>query len=189
MVYLLRILNIDKAIAPFTLLNVEKSLSFRMTLQLTDNTKTEIITGGKIDRIDLKDGVIRIVDYKTGAVADSINSIDLLFADDRKKDPDGWLQTLLYCEAYLAENPGVTVRPSIYKIKKLPADRSDDKLKIKPARNNELTIDDYGKVRQEFIDGLRGTINAIFGIEEPFVMTSDRWSKCTYCPYNALCMR
>ena len=45
--------------------------------------------------------VTRIVDYKTGSVSESINSIDDLFIDDRKKDADGWLQTLLYCEAYL----------------------------------------------------------------------------------------
>ena len=79
----------------------------------------EIITGGKIDRIDIINGVTRIVDYKTGSVSEIINSVDDLFTDDRKKDSDGWLQTLLYCEAYLASKPGSIVRPSVYKIKKL----------------------------------------------------------------------
>jgi CRISPR/Cas system-associated exonuclease Cas4 (RecB family) len=189
MVYLVRILDIDKAFTPFTLLGVEKSYSFRMTLRMPDNTEAEVITGGRIDRIDIKDGVVRIVDYKTGTVSDSINSINHLFADDRKKDPDGWLQTMLYCEAYLAENPELTVRPSIYKIKKLPADMPDDQLRIKPDRNSEVAVDNYSKVRKEFMDGLKETVQAIFGNSEPFVMTSDRWNKCPYCPYRTLCMR
>ena len=189
MVYLIRILNIDKAFTPFTLLGVEEPCSFRMTLNIPDDTEAEVITGGRIDRIDIKDGVVRIVDYKTGAVADSINSINSLFADDRKKDPDGWLQTMLYCEAYLAENPEMTVRPSIYKIKKLQTDMPDDQLRIKPDRKSDIPVDDYSKVRKEFMDRLKETIQAIFSNDEPFVMTSDIWHKCPYCPYRALCMR
>ena len=30
-----------------------------------------IKTGGKIDRVDIKEGAIRIVDYKTGTVAET----------------------------------------------------------------------------------------------------------------------
>ena len=189
MVYLQRILHIDHISAPFTLLNLEKSYSYRIKLKVLGRNDDWISVGGKIDRIDLKDGVIRIVDYKTGTVADSINSIDILFADDRKKDPDGWLQTLLYCEAYLTENPGIKVHPSIYKIKKLPADHPEDKLRIKPDRNTESVIDDYSSVRKEFTDGLAEVVNTIFSSDEPFVMTSDTWGKCTWCPYNVLCMR
>ncbi|MBG0858451.1 MAG: PD-(D/E)XK nuclease family protein [Bacteroidales bacterium] len=189
MAYLKRILNIDRSYAPLTILEVEKFCSFRMALKMPYQKVKEISVGGRIDRVDMKDGVIRIVDYKTGTVSDSISSVSLLFDDDRKKDPDGWLQTLLYCEAYLAGNPGKTVRPSIYKIKKLPADGADDMLRVKASRNNEFIVEDYISVRQEFMEGLSETVNTIFSSDEPFVMTTDRWNKCAWCPYNILCMR
>ncbi|MEI6049986.1 MAG: PD-(D/E)XK nuclease family protein, partial [Bacteroidota bacterium] len=104
MAYLLRILHTDKNIAPLTILNLEDSFSFILST-LSNGSQIEILTGGTVDRIDIVNGVTRIVDYKTGTVADMINSSDDLFADDRKKDTDGWLQTLLYCEAYLANKP------------------------------------------------------------------------------------
>jgi ATP-dependent helicase/nuclease subunit B len=188
MAYLIRILNADKTLAPFTILNLEDLFSFKMSA-LSNGTQIEISVGGKVDRIDMSNGVTRIVDYKTGSVAEMINSIGDLFADDRKKDTDGWLQTLLYCEAYLVNIPGSVVRPSVYKIKKLSGASFTDKLKLKTDGKSEMVIDDYKTVRDEFIHGLRGIINTIFGHDEPFSMTIDNRGKCSYCPYKALCMR
>jgi hypothetical protein len=188
MAYLIRILHTDKTLAPFTILNLEDSFSFIMST-LSNGSQIEILTGGKVDRIDIVNGVTRIVDYKTGTVVDTINSIGDLFADDRKKDPDGWLQTLLYCEAYLVKNPGSVVRPSVYKIKKLAGGSFTDKLKLKTDSKSEMVIDDYKIVREEFVINLEGIIDTIFSRNEPFSMTSDTRGKCSYCPYKALCMR
>ncbi len=102
-----------------------------------------LTTGGQVDRIDSVGGVTRMVDYKTGTVADSIISVSDLFADDRKKEPDAWLQTLLYCEAYLVNNPGSIVRPSVYKIKKIGNGDPEDSLQLKSERISDLIISDY----------------------------------------------
>ena len=109
---------------------------------------TEVLTGGNIDRIDSINSVIRIVDYKTGIVSESINSVNDLFADDRKKDADGWLQTLVYCEAYLATNPGSVVRPSVYKIKKLKDSSGTDRLKLKTGSRSADLIENYMEVSE-----------------------------------------
>ncbi|MCX6325180.1 MAG: PD-(D/E)XK nuclease family protein [Bacteroidia bacterium] len=188
MAYLIRILHTDRTLAPLTILNLEDSFSFIMSA-LSNGSQIEILTGGKVDRIDVVGGVTRIVDYKTGTVAEMINSIGDLFADDRKKDTDGWLQTLLYCEAYLANIPGSAVRPSVYKIKKMAGGLLIDKLKLKTDGKSEIVIDDYRKIREEFMSCLKGIINTIFGDDEPFSMTSDTRGKCSYCPYSSLCMR
>ena len=147
------------------------------------------LLAAKLDRIDFTGGVTRIVDYKTGAVADKINSIEDLFADDRKKDTDAWLQTLLYCEAYLMNNQGISLRPSVYRVRKLSESSDNDKLKIKTDKKNELTVDDYQSVRDEFMKNLKGVITDIFSRDEPFVMTTDIRGKCSYCPYRGLCLR
>jgi hypothetical protein len=187
MAYLKKVLSADKTIAPLTILNLEDTFVFDLPVLFKNNT-TNILTGGNVDRIDKIGGVTRIVDYKTGTVSESVSSISDLFIDDRKKDPDAWLQTLLYCEAYLVANPGSNVRPSVYKIKKLNASGFADKLKLKP-RNAEISIDDYSIVRDEFIDGIKVLIHTIFSEDEPFVKTKDARNKCVWCPYRILCAR
>ncbi len=185
MAYLMRILYADKSIAPFTILNLEDTFNFILPV----GSDIRIKAGGKVDRIDLVNGVTRIVDYKTGSVADSINSINEMFIDDRKKDDDGWLQTLIYCEAYLSNKPESIVRPSVYKIKKIHRGYISDKLKIKTDSRSEIEIDDYNSIRNEFIAELKEVINIIFGKDEPFRMTSDIRGKCAFCSYRSLCMR
>jgi hypothetical protein len=186
--YLIRILSTDKKLAPVRILNLEDSYSFIVSIPVAD-IPFEIKVGGKVDRIDVVDGVTRIVDYKTGTVADTIASLDDLFSDDRKKDYDGWLQTLLYCEAYLANYPGTLLRPSVYKIKKLKGELASDKLRLKADRKIDIEIDDYKVVREVFTAGLTKTISRIFSRDESFVMTSDIRGKCSFCPYKVLCMR
>jgi len=188
LVYLRRVLNNDRAIAPIEILSLEKPFSFVLPLEI-DAMNKEIVIGGNIDRIDFVNKVTRIVDYKTGTVSESIGSISDLFTDDRKKDADGWLQTLVYCEAYLATKPGSMIRPSVYKIRKLNSSSTGDMLKLKTGSHNEILIDNYEIVREEFLSGLKGLIGIIFSDNEPFIKTTDARAKCSYCPYKTLCMR
>lgn len=185
--YLIRILKTDRGQAPFRIEGLEQPAFFRLSFNAGDGSAT-LRTGGNIDRIDSSVGTTRIVDYKTGITTDKIASVDALFEDDRRKEPDGWLQTLIYCEAFLSENPGATVRPSIYNVKELSADNFSDVLKIKSGRNVETALADYRTIRNEFLDGLINTARIIFSPDEPFRMTENQ-SKCNYCPYRGLCRR
>jgi hypothetical protein len=188
LLFITRILELDIKAAPFRIIDLEKSVRFMMAVN-TGGVRTEIWTGGRIDRIDEKDGVTRIVDYKTGKVADSVKTIGDLFIEDREKDSDGWLQTLLYCEGYLILNPGARVRPSIYKIKSASGEQVNDHLVVKLSGKESIGIEDYATVREEFIIGLKSVAGTILGDSEPFIMTNDTWGKCSYCPYRVLCRR
>ena len=188
MTYLVRILNADKTYTPFTILNIEDSFSFSISVEVNGDI-IPVRAGGKIDRVDLKDGITRIVDYKTGTVADSISVIGSLFTEDRKKDPDGWLQTLLYCEAYHPYNQGIRLYPAIYNVKKSSGDKLSGRLIIKKDSKTEFTVDNYDLVREEFLDDLQILTKKIFSSDEPFSMTEDIWNKCRYCPYHKLCLR
>jgi CRISPR/Cas system-associated exonuclease Cas4 (RecB family) len=188
MAYVQKVLRTDKALSPFKILHLESAFSFPVTFS-SGNSDITLLTGGKTDRIDLAGGVVRIVDYKTGTVADWINSIEDLFGDDRKKDVDAWLQTLLYCEAYLSSNQGIRLRPSVCKIRKLSASSDNDRLKIRVDTKNEIIVDDYHSVRDEFLKNLKVVISVIFGRDEPFTMTTDIRGKCSYCAYRRLCLR
>ena len=85
---------------------------------VTSDSRIEVLTGGKVDRIDVVGGVTRIVDYKTGTVADTINSIGDLFVDDRKRMlTDGFRHCSIAKHIWqIIREP---VRPSVYKIRKL----------------------------------------------------------------------
>ena len=186
--YLTRILNNDISLAPLMIISLEKSYSF--TLNFSAGVKTfNLLIGGVVDRIDIVNNTVRIVDYKTGTVAESLNSISDLFEDDRKKDADGWLQTLLYCEAFIGKSTVEKIRPSIYKIKKINADPDSDRLRIKTGNRQEISVEDYSDLRETFIAGLKETVSRIFSEDEPFIMTDDRAGKCRYCVYKSLCMR
>ncbi|HLN54530.1 MAG TPA: PD-(D/E)XK nuclease family protein [Bacteroidales bacterium] len=185
--YLKRILQVDRALAPITIKHLEEFIGFSMDIGPGEK-KVKVKTGGYADRIDRVDGSIRIVDYKTGNISESICSIDDLFAGDRPKESDGWLQILLYCEAYLnINNQSGHIRPSIYKIKKMTGRSFNDTLVIKEGRN-EIMVEDYSLVREQFIAGLVRVVESIFNPEEPFTMTKEA-SKCRYCPYIILCSR
>jgi hypothetical protein len=186
--YINRILEIDKKTAPFKIIELEQPVKFKIIPDnLTGNS--EITLGGIIDRVDIKDGITRIVDYKTGITSDSIKSVNELFREDRKKESDCWLQTLLYCEGYLKQDPKAVVVPSVYKLKKLPGDDSADKLIIREGRNEHVKIENYNSIREFFMEGLQKTVNTIFNMNEPFIMTRDAWNKCPNCPYRRLCKR
>ncbi|HEX2975614.1 MAG TPA: PD-(D/E)XK nuclease family protein, partial [Bacteroidales bacterium] len=182
--FIQRILKNDRAIAPFRLLHLEHPFSFDLHLE----NGLSIRTGGIADRIDFTGGKTRIVDYKTGTTSESVCSISELFENDRNKEHDGWLQALIYCEAYLSINREAAVRPSIYAIKKMNGRNHNDFLKIKADRK-ELPVEDYITVRQEFLSGLKGLIAKIFSPDEPFIMSDDTRGKCRYCSYRRLCLR
>jgi CRISPR/Cas system-associated exonuclease Cas4 (RecB family) len=186
--YVLKILRADKTLAPYEILHLESVFSFPVSIS-SGGFDIVVLTGGKVDRIDLIQGVTRIVDYKTGSVAEKITSIEDLFADTRKKDTDAWLQTLLYCEAYQVNNKGSVVRPSVYKVRKLTSASDNDRLKIKVDSRSEIAVDNYQLVRDGFIKNLNEVIADIFSVNEPFIMTDDIRGKCSYCPYRRLCIR
>lgn len=186
--YLTRILNTDKSLTPLKLISLEKKYSFPLSFS-KQGKDFNLLVGGVVDRIDIVNGTARIVDYKTGTVADTLNSISEIFEDDRKKDADGWLQTLLYCEALFGKIPVERLRPSIYKIKKNSGGLHSDKLRIKADKRQEMLVEDYSEVRETFIEGLKETVSNIFSDDETFYMTTDRAGKCRYCIYKSLCMR
>jgi len=185
--YLVRILKADRSITPFALISLETLYVFRTSFVLNGQVRTLRI-GGKVDRIDRPGGKTRIVDYKTGEAARKIDSIEDLFRDDRKRDLDGWLQTFIYCEAFLEGYPDLELKPSIYRVREISETSLPDTLKIRSDNNQEVPLEDYRLLRNEFMEGLKNTLATIFNPDEPFTMTGT-FRKCGFCPYRGLCQR
>jgi hypothetical protein len=183
--YIKRIMETDLERAPFTIIDIEKPLSFKISVG-DGRDETAILAGGYADRIDRKDGIVSVIDYKTGKVSGSIGNIEDLFLNDRSRELDGWLQTMIYCEGYLAEAPDGKVRPSVYRLRNLSGDDNSDYLEI---RNQGILLEDYQRVREEFLSNFRILLTAVFSGSDPFIMTKNARTTCQWCPYRILCRR
>lgn len=183
-----RILRADRDIAPFKILHLEKYFGFPLEIN-TGVSSLTIKSGGYVDRIDSRGNTTRITDYKTGSISESVKSIDSLFEDDRKKEYDGWMQLLLYCEAFTrSTGASENVEPYIYSVKKLTGKPFRGNMVIKQNKE-EYCVSSYKEVRDHFMEGLQKTIGNIFNPNEPFTMTKDARNKCRFCPYSCLCSR
>jgi hypothetical protein len=98
---------------PFTVLECEETHKYK-PLTMGDVSFNFSYKPDRIDR--LANGMVRIVDYKTGADQTAFSGIDLLFrsSKDRRK---AILQIFLYCHAYLTKHTELdSVMPVIYKL-------------------------------------------------------------------------
>lgn len=197
--YLQQLLKIDREYAPFTILGNELPVEMKVS-------PSNITLFGKIDRLDEKDGNIRVVDYKTGShLANAIPSLDDVFSVDNidKYHSDYFLQTMLYAiivkskgwrknatdatpeqqERSLSTtvNSSATISPALLYIQHASEMAKTPILKI----DKEL-ITDIELYRQPFMEKLNEVLANIQDPQLSFTPTADR-SRCTTCPYQQLC--
>ncbi len=129
---------------------------------------------GKVDRIDYLDGVLRIIDYKTGKVEDR----DIHYSD-KKQMPGKWLQLMWYALIYCrAEGLSVPVRSGIYPLRNTLSD-------VKLAQwNGESDI--TPAMLAEFEERLRASVTELMTPTQPFLPTPGS-PNCDYCPARAFC--
>ncbi len=82
--YLKQLLQNDLRYAPFTFIASEMEVDEPIDIQTPKGVIKSRI-GGIIDRMDSKDGTLRIVDYKTGGDADTPPHVESLFIPDKKR--------------------------------------------------------------------------------------------------------
>lgn len=145
--------------------------------------KGSISTGGQIDRVDKVNGVLRIVDYKTGKGNSkklSADSVQDIFAPN--PDPTYLLQTMLYCAAWSRRRPDAlnsAIQPVIY----FPGRKTDDVIQPLKIDKAEVRFNDWS---QQFIDGLSDIISTIL---TPAVPTQLQDKCSSFCPFLTLCNR
>ncbi|MCX2742439.1 PD-(D/E)XK nuclease family protein [Mangrovivirga sp. M17] len=93
--HLRKLLTNDKDYAPFTIIGLEENVRTTVPVEVKGTTY-HVRIKGNIDRIDLKDGVYRILDYKTGKDQPDFESIDALFDKDKEGKFGAALQVLIY---------------------------------------------------------------------------------------------
>lgn len=183
--YLKQLLRNDWQYAPFTFVASEQSVSEPIDIQTPKGTIRSRI-GGIIDRMDSKDGILRIVDYKTGGDADTPPNIASLFIPDKKRS-NYIFQTFLYAAIVCRQQP-LKVAPSLLYIHKAASDTYSPVIQMGEARKPKEPVTDFSVYEAEFRTHLQALLEEIFHPEVPFTQT-EMVEKCAYCDFKALCKR
>jgi len=192
--YIVRLLEIDRMLAPFSVLALEGKVLSELEYCVNGMGKTVQI-GGRIDRMDqivdagTHEERIRIVDYKTGGAMfkNRINSVSDIFQTppEPQKHADYFLQTMLYSMIVrndCALNPkSLSVSPALLFIQHTKEYGYDPVLKI-----GKDKIADINSYADEFRKRLSDVVSRMFDPAEPFRPTADR-AVCSLCPYAAMC--
>ena len=183
--YIKQLLKHDLKHAPFTFVGSEKYVSERMTVH-TPSGDFQTRIGGIIDRLDSKDGTLRIVDYKTGGKPDTPPNVASLFIPDKKRS--GYVfQTFLYA-AIVSRKQDMKVAPALLYIHKAASDDYSPVITLREPHKEASQVTDYSLFETEFREGLESLLDEIFHPEVDFTQTEIE-DHCKYCDFKALCRR
>jgi len=175
-----KVLDLDIKQAPFKMVGLERN-DFQYYVSLPNGNKAKI--GGTIDRIDEKDGVTQIIDYKTGKVKLSAMAQLKLPAEE-------------YTQAYF-ENPDLKSGFQGYLYSLLTRGHLSDQVRIGILSMRHLSqgtqwLRAGQLVPEQVIDAfetrLKELVNEIYNPEVPFTQTEDL-KQCEYCAFNRVCRR
>ena len=142
---------------------------------------------GIIDRVDRRNGVIRIVDYKTGRDELKYTNLEDIFKSDTEGQNKALVQTLFYTYIYEQVKGTRAVEPNLYIIRKI---RNEGTLFYFSENRSKMILEagQLQNVKQEFKDMLQKKLEEIFNPETPFRQTEIE-DNCLYCPYKSMCGR
>lgn len=185
-----KLLKADAEYAPFSIYELEKEHYETISIDTSDG-KVVLKVGGIVDRIDLKEGILRTVDYKTSGKATKAATLESIF--EQGEDRERYLvQVLLYAMVLAKENPQYVVRPSLLFVTK----QIDNEANVLIVRESEMAgkknasspVENINDYAAEYRELLTATIAKIFDKEEPFRQTIFEES-CAYCDFKNICRK
>ena len=187
--FVLLVLKKDKEYAPFEIVSLEDEDKYERFLSINANDrKVDVKLGADIDRVDKKDGVVRVLDYKTGRDETEIGVFENIFNPDVapkfKWGRKAGYQTFFYAWLYASKKGSMdAIVPGLINIKQFFQTDFDYRLK-----RNGIPIPDSRDYLPEFEAKLVNLLEEIFGMNHSFDQTEDL-KKCTFCDFKGICGR
>jgi CRISPR/Cas system-associated exonuclease Cas4 (RecB family) len=149
--------------------------------------------GGIIDRLDKQNGIIRIVDYKTGAGrgADKrmkFKSVGSLFNPDPNELNKEAFQTFMYSLMYQkSKNCSERILPALYFVRDCYSPNFSYFLIDENAgKNSDKQVTDFNVYKNDFEELLVQNLHKLFDFNVPFIQTE--YSRtCENCSFNTIC--
>ncbi len=176
--YIDQTLKVDSEQAPFKILGTELKTDCRISIG--EDRLASLY--GVIDRLDTRmNGIIRVVDYKSGKVEDRDNcrDVDRIFDEQRDKRPSIAFQLYFYAlmmKYRKGGEPGVTYSQCIYSLRSIFTASPEEKL-----------IDT--EKLERFEERLSGLIREIYDPSVPFTSRKESDKTCEYCNFRKLCRK
>ena len=183
--YLKQLLRNDLQYTPFEMVAMEKKVSEKITIQTALGPLT-LRLGGTIDRMDAKEGTLRIVDYKTGGSPKIPANIEQLFTPSETR-PNYIFQTFLYA-AIMSRKQPLMVAPALLYIHRAALESYSPVIEMGEPRKPKIPVNNFAFFEDEFRERLQALLEEIFDEKEPFTQTEDI-KKCAYCDFKAICKR
>lgn len=183
--YLKQLLRNDLQYTPFEMVAMEKKVSEEMTIQTGQGPFT-LRLGGTIDRMDAKEGTLRIVDYKTGGSPKTPANIEQLFTPSETR-PNYIFQTFLYA-AIMNRKQSLMVAPALLYIHRAASESYSPVIEMGEPRKPKIPINNFAFFEDEFRERLQALLEEVFDEKEAFTQTKDI-KKCSYCDFKAICKR
>ncbi len=181
-----KILEQDSQYAPFEIVSLEVrgEEGYYTDLMVHVNEEAlKIPLKGVIDRVDRKEKLVRVLDYKTGRDDRKLADISSLFDREHPGRNKAGMQALFYGWLY-QENRALKdekIVPGLVNATELFKEDFDPRLHI-----GQEIVEDFATYRNEFLKGLTHLIREIFDRKIHFDQTKDE-KKCGYCPYANIC--
>lgn len=184
-----QILKMDEKYAPFSIVSMEKDDRYEHLLTIHPDGRTiRVRLGADIDRVDQKNGVVRVIDYKTGKDEREINEVSSVFdvssPQAKKKRNKAGFQTLLYAWLYAASRGEEhAIVPGLMNMQELFHPKFDYRLTM-----GGKSMTDARPFLTEFESHLSALLSEIFSEEQVFDQTEDV-GMCKYCDFKGICGR
>ncbi|MEM6735634.1 MAG: PD-(D/E)XK nuclease family protein [Bacteroidota bacterium] len=187
--YVKQVLLMDKQYSPFQILSLEDEDKYERYISINANgNNINVKLGADIDRVDMKEGMVRVLDYKTGRDETEIGNIENLFKSKvqqqykagRKAGYQTFFYAWLYASKYGLEN---AIIPGLINIKEFFQPNFDFRLK-----SNTSPITDARSYLPIFEQKMKELLNEVFDAKIPFDQTEDL-TKCIFCDFRGICER
>lgn len=177
------VLLVDREYAPFRIIGLEKKVNYQIDFSV-DGKELSIVLGGFVDRMDEKEGLVRILDYKSGSPEMKFKSFEDLAGSRSSGRPKEILQALIYSFLYHhSQNENRTIQPVIYPTGKMSRSSFDPGLQYQ-----KETVKDISLYIDNIQELLQHVLSEMFNPGIDFKQT-DNEDTCKYCSFADYCQR
>ena len=182
------LLNYDIRNGDFAVDKTECDVAMTQPIEVRGK-RFEVRLAGRADRIDsLNNGLLRIIDYKTGKPRLNYSGIESLFHGEpiATKRESNIINTLLY-SMMLSHDRGRDVHPELYYVGSMVREDYSPRF-VETIDRKSRTLEAYSECAEEFEAEVQNTLCEMFDRSIPFSQSEDD-SACKYCDYQTICNR
>lgn len=185
----------DESVAPFEILEMENEDDYLYDFPIIANGEKRLVRlRGIIDRVDRSpDGLVRIVDYKTGRddlefrakYDEADNPVYQFFGKNWSDSNKALVQTLYYTLIYEKVAKTSAVQPNLYAIQHLRITGSLFRFKIPYKATYDLMEDSLVNAKAQFLIFLQERLTTLFDTQHDFAHNPDAtvYDSSPYYPF------